>query len=88
MIYIINTVKIKDVYGKLIIVGISSLFILQSLFNVLINLNLSIKSNINIPFISYGRTDLIMNMMSLSLILAVYRKKDILIHSKKERIEN
>lgn len=73
----INAVKIKDMYGKLTIVGISSLFILQSIFNLLMNLNLGFKSNINIPFISYGNMDLIINLVCLALVLAVYRKKDI-----------
>lgn len=84
----INAVKIKDMYGKLIIVGISSLFILQSVFNLLMNLNLGIKSNVNLPFISHGRTDLMMNMIALSLVLSVYRRKDILIYSKKPISEN
>lgn len=70
--------KIKDVPGRLIVVGIAGLFILQSVFNLLMNLNLGIKSNVNIPFISYGRQDLILNMMCLALVLAVYRRKDIL----------
>lgn len=70
--------KIKDVPGRLIVLGIAGLFILQSVFNLLMNLNLGIKSNVNIPFISYGRQDLILNMMCLALVLAVYRRKDIL----------
>lgn len=74
---LMNAVKIKDMDGKLLIVGISSLFILQSIFNLLMNLNLGIKSNINIPFISYGNMDLIINLAYLALCLAVYRRKDI-----------
>lgn len=74
----INAVKIKDMAGKLTIMGISGLFILQSIFNLLMNLNLGLKTNVNIPFISYGRQDLILNMMCLALVLSVYRRKDIL----------
>lgn len=79
-----NVVKIKDMYGKLLIVGISSLFILQSVFNLLMNLNLGIKSNVNIPFISYGRQELILNMLCLGLVLSVYRRKDILVKVSKQ----
>ncbi len=75
---LINATKIKDMSGKLIVVGISGLFILQSIFNLLMNLNLGIKSNVNIPFISYGRQELILNMICLALVLSVYRRKDIL----------
>lgn len=74
----VNVTKIKDMAGKLTIMGISGLFILQSIFNLLMNLNLGLKTNVNIPFISYGRQDLILNMMCLALVLSVYRRKDIL----------
>ncbi len=77
-----NSKKMKDRYGKLMVVGIASLFILQSVFNLLMNLNLGIKSNVNIPFISYGRQDLVINMICLALVLSVYRRKDILVNTK------
>ena len=79
---IINAIKIKDTYGKLIIIGISCLFILQSALNILMNFNLGIKVDINIPLISYGGINLIINMMCLALVLSVYRKKDILVYEK------
>lgn len=85
---IINAVKIKDMYGKLVIVGISSLFILQSIFNLLMNLNLGIKSDFNIPFISYGNTNLVINMVCLALVLSVYRRKDIIKSSDLQSNEN
>lgn len=74
---IINAVKIKDINGKLLIVGISSMFILQSIFNIFVNLNLVPEASFSLPFVSYGRLNLIVNMMCLSLILAIYRRKDI-----------
>ncbi len=73
---IINAKKIKDIYGKMLIVGISSMFILQSLFNILMNINKGIKANFNIPFVSYGTADLIINIMCLALVLSVYRRKN------------
>lgn len=76
---IINSIKIKEINGKLLIIGMSSMFILQSIFNILMNLNLIIDANFNLPFVSYGRLNLIVNMMCLALVLAIYRRKDILI---------
>lgn len=76
---ILNAIKIKDNYGKLLIIGISSMFILQAIFNILMNLNLWIESGFNLPFVSYGGANLVINMMSLALILSIYRKKDIII---------
>ena len=75
---IINAIKIKENCGKSLIIGISSMFILQSIFNILMNLNLWIESNYNLPFVSYGGVNLIINLMCLSLILSVYRKKDLI----------
>ncbi len=79
---ILNVIKIRDSYGKLLIIGISSMFILQSIFNILMNLNLWIEAGFNLPFVSYGGANLIINMMSL-LILSIYRRKDIIIINKK-----
>lgn len=78
---IINSIKIKEINGKLLIIGMSSMFILQSIFNILMNLNLIIDANFNLPFVSYGRLNLIVNMMCLALVLAIYRRKDILIRN-------
>lgn len=74
---IFNAINIKEIYGKFIIIGLSSMFILQSIFNILMNLNLWVESGFNLPFISYGIGNLIVNTISLSLILSVYRRKDI-----------
>ncbi len=74
---VMNYIKLKDSYGKMLTIGIGSMFILQSIFNILMNLNLWLETNFNLPFVSYGGVNLIMNILSLSLILSIYRKKDI-----------
>ena len=83
---IINSMKVKDAYGKMLIIGISCLFIFQSVFNVLMNLNLWFESGFELPFVSYGGTGLIMNMVCLALVLSIYRRKDILISSDNKKI--
>lgn len=74
-----NSKKIQEIYGKLIVVAISSLFLLQSIFNVCMNLNFGLESSFSLPFVSYGSINLIINMMCLALVLSVYRKKDLVI---------
>ena len=76
---VINSFKIKEKYGGLIILGIGCMFILQSVFNILMNFNLIFDASFNLPFVTYGSGELIVNMMCLALIFAVYRRKDILI---------
>ena len=77
---------IKDEYGKLIIVGLSFLFILQSVVSILMNVNLGIRANINLPFVSYGGGYLIINIVNMALILSVYRRKDIFIYEMKQNV--
>ena len=74
---VINSFKIKENYGSLIILGIGCMFILQSVFNILMNFNLIFDASFNLPFVTYGSGELIVNMMCLALIFAVYRKKDV-----------
>lgn len=80
---IFNAIKIKDSYGKLLMIGLSSMFILQSIFNILMNLNLWIEARFYLPFISYGGGSLVINMISLTFILAIYRRKDIIMIQNK-----
>lgn len=74
---IINSKNIKDSYGKNLVIGLSSLFIIQSVASVLMNINLGIKANINLPFVTYGAVYFIVNMINMAIILSVYRRKDI-----------
>ena len=75
---------VKEIYGKLLIIGLGSLIILQSIANVLMNINLGIKADVNLPFVTYGGTYLIINIISIALILAVYRRKDINLDNENE----
>ena len=79
---IINAKNIKEQYGKYIIIGLSSIYIIQSLASVLMNINLGIKTNIDLPFVTYGGVYFIVNIISISIILSVYRRKDINVYDK------
>lgn len=83
---IINAIKVKDIYGKNIIIGIATMFILQSICNILMNLNLGIQADFNIPFISYGGANLIANMVCISLVFSVYRRKNIILKNNEMKI--
>lgn len=74
---IYNKKQIKDKYGKNLVVGLSSIILLQAFVNILINLNIIGLVGISLPFVSYGINGLLINMMSLALILSVYRRKNI-----------
>lgn len=85
---IIDATKIKDTEGKLIIIAISLMFILQNLFNILMNFNLGIQGDFTIPLVSYGEIELIVNIVSLSLIFSIYRKKNIFSINSNDKIKD
>lgn len=74
---IVNAKNIKEQYGKLLIVGLGSLFILQSFATILMNLSIGIQVDVNLPFVTYGSTYFLVNIMSIAIILSIYRRKDI-----------
>ncbi len=73
----INSKFVKDIYGKMIIIGLGTLYILQSIMSVLMNINLGIQLNVNLPFVSPGSVYFVVNAISIAFILSIYRRKDI-----------
>ncbi|MCI9016559.1 MAG: FtsW/RodA/SpoVE family cell cycle protein [Clostridia bacterium] len=74
---IYNAKRLKEIYGKFLIIGLSSLYIIQSVANILMNINLGIQININLPFVTYGGAYFIVNIINIAIILSIYRRKDI-----------
>lgn len=74
---IVITIKIKDKYGKLIMIGITSLYIVQTICNLAMNFGIIKVAEFDLPLISGGNATFIVNMLSIALILSVYRRKDI-----------
>lgn len=77
---ILNAKYIKEQYGKFLIIGISSLYIFESIISVLMNLNLAPTTNINLPFVTYGGVFFLVNIVNMAIILSVYRRKDIYLY--------
>lgn len=63
----------KDKYGKLIVSGLCALFATQFIFNILMNLNLAPSFSVSLPFVSYGGTALVVNMIAIGIITNVYK---------------
>lgn len=74
---ILNAKHIKEQYGKFLIIGLSTLYIFQSIASVLMNINMGIATNINLPFVTYGGVYFIVNMINIAIIFSVYRRKNI-----------
>ena len=73
--------KITDPYGRLIAVGIATLFAVQTLCNLAMNFGIIGITEFQLPLISGGKATTISNILCVALFLAVYRRKEI---NKKE----
>ncbi|MED2015759.1 FtsW/RodA/SpoVE family cell cycle protein [Bacillus wiedmannii] len=69
--YIIN-----DGYGKLLLVGGVTLFIIHFICNVGMILGLLPRTSISLPFISYGWIPTLFHAFIMGIVLSVYRRKD------------
>ena len=75
---ILDAKNIKDQYGKLLVIGMGTLYIVQSIASILINVNCMLQVSVNLPFVSYGGTYFIINAIEIGLVLSVYKRKDVI----------
>lgn len=71
------SINTKNTYGRLLVSGLCSLFAVQFILNILANFSLSPILGINMPFISYGGNQLIINILSISIINNVYKFRNV-----------
>lgn len=69
--------KINDGYGKLLLVGGVTLFVIHFICNVGMTLGILPRVSISLPFISYGLTPTVFHALLMGIVLSVYRRKDI-----------
>ncbi|MCI8336431.1 MAG: FtsW/RodA/SpoVE family cell cycle protein [Peptococcaceae bacterium] len=70
--------KIQDSYGKTLCYSITAFFAAQIICNILMNLTLFPYSSISLPFISYGGSMLVLDMVMMAIFLNVYRRKNLI----------
>ncbi|GIN40611.1 MULTISPECIES: FtsW/RodA/SpoVE family cell cycle protein [Heyndrickxia] len=71
------TYKINGHYGKLLLVGGMTLFVVQFIYNVGMILGLLPITSISLPFISYGLMPTLFNAFLMGIVLSVYRRKNL-----------
>ncbi|EQB87649.1 cell division protein FtsW (lipid II flippase) [Clostridium punense] len=67
----------KNSYGRLLLSGLISLIATEFILNIAMNLGFTPILGLGLPFISFGGSQMIMNMIIIGLILSVYKRKDI-----------
>jgi cell division protein FtsW (lipid II flippase) len=68
--------KIKDSYGKLLLIGGVALYSVQLVSNIGMVLGYFPLTTMSLPFISYGLMPTILNAVIIGAVLSVYRRKD------------
>ena len=64
----------KDLFGELLAVGVTSLVALQAFVHVGVALGVLPSTGLSLPFISFGRTNLIVSLAAVGILLAVARE--------------
>ncbi|WP_242309720.1 FtsW/RodA/SpoVE family cell cycle protein [Bacillus cereus group sp. BfR-BA-01331] len=75
--------KINDGYGKLLLVGGVTLFVVHFIYNVGMILGLLPRTSISLPFISYGLIPTLFHAFIMGIVLSVYRRKDMSFRMRK-----
>lgn len=65
-----------DRYGFMLMSGLMTLFFIPYFWSILMTAGFLPIMSVNLPFISYGNTSFIMQMLLIGLVLNVYRRKD------------
>jgi rod shape determining protein RodA len=61
-------------FESLIVIGIASTFLFQIIINLFMTVGLGPVTGIPLPFMSYGRTSLLMNFISIGLTLSILNR--------------
>ncbi|WKA54544.1 FtsW/RodA/SpoVE family cell cycle protein [Planococcus shixiaomingii] len=69
------TKLVNSSYEKILVAGLSVIFATQMILGLLTNLGLSSLSGVAIPFMSFGGSHIVLEMISVGLLLIVYRRR-------------
>ncbi len=72
---LINTAKIaRTDFESLIVIGIAATFLFQIIINLFMTIGLGPVTGIPLPFMSYGRTALLINFISIGFVLSILKR--------------
>lgn len=74
--------SVKDTYGKLLIKGTAAIFAVEFTWNILMVLGFAPLVAMSLPFISYGGSQFIMNMVAIGLISSIYKRRTLTVSIK------
>jgi len=61
-------------FESLLVIGIASIFLFQIIINIYMTIGLGPVTGIPLPFMSYGRTSLLVNFIFIGVSLSTYKR--------------
>jgi rod shape determining protein RodA len=61
-------------FESLIVIGIAATFLFQISINLFMTIGLGPVTGIPLPFMSYGRTSLVINFISIGFVLSILKR--------------
>ncbi len=71
---IVIAIKAKDTYGTLLATGITSVIAVQAIINIAVVTGAMPVTGVPLPFISYGGSSLVINMVAMGILLNISRQ--------------
>jgi cell division protein FtsW len=65
-----------DLFGTLLAVGLTNLIVVQALLHMSVNLALVPATGITLPFLSYGRSSLLVSMIAVGILMNIARRAE------------
>jgi len=64
----------RSEFESLIVIGITAIFLFQIIINIFMTIGLGPVTGIPLPFMSYGRTSLVINFISIGFVLSILKR--------------
>lgn len=68
----------RDIYGSLICYGVATLIAFQAFVNLGVNLNLLPATGLTLPFVSYGGSSILANLIAIGLVESVIMRHNVI----------
>lgn len=65
----------KNMFGALVSIGVASMWLFQIVVNIGMTIGIMPVTGIPLPFVSYGGSSMVANMMGVGLLLSVYSRR-------------
>lgn len=65
--------RAQDLFGQLLAIGFTNLIALQAVFHMAVGMGLVPTTGLALPLVSYGRSNLVITLMALGIIISVGR---------------